>query len=152
MRAIAIVAIVVGVTLPVAGGGSELLWRLDHPIAEPGAWSQSNSQVAEVRFMPEGSPTPYGIGVFIRSKLAVLRGVQSELAFAGYCRSITTSWASDQDLNIQCELLEGEPFTPRPVVRGVKVQAVVLREQAPNPSIERDVQGLSPLAAPHVKR
>jgi len=23
---------------------------------------------------------------------------------------------------------------------------------APNPSIERDVQGLSPLAAPHVKR
>ena len=28
----------------------------------------------------------------------------------------------------------------------------LVRRQMPNPSIERDVQGLSPLAAPHVKR
>ena len=28
----------------------------------------------------------------------------------------------------------------------------MLGHQAPNPSIERDVQGLSPSAAPHVKR
>jgi hypothetical protein len=30
--------------------------------------------------------------------------------------------------------------------------ALALRRQRPNPSIERDVQGLAPLAAPHVKR
>lgn len=48
----------------------------------------------------------------------------------------------------------------KPSVRPPRVRYSALRHQAagfracqpPNPSIERDVQGLSPLAAPHVKR
>jgi hypothetical protein len=149
MRATA--AVIVTLVVLLAAGGSELLWRLDHPVAEPGAWSQSGSQVAEVRFLPEGSAVPYGSGVFVRSKWAVLYGLQSELAFAGYCGNITTQWPSAQQLSIQCELLEGEPFMPRAVVNGTSVQVVVLRKQAANPFIERTGPG-KPGPAAHVGR
>ena len=149
----AYVAVVVVLAL-LAIGGRDFLWRLDHPVSEASAGSQSGSQVAEVRFMPEGSVVPYGSGVFVRSRWVVLLSAQSELAFAAYCGNITTRWPSEQRLSIRCELLEGEPHMPGPAVNGTSVEVVVQRRQAANPSIERTVNSqlrcLSPAA--HVKR
>lgn len=151
--AIAVVALLVLAAVLVLGG-KEALWRLDHPLAQQSATSPSGLQVAEVRFMPEGSSVPYGSGVFVRSTWVILHSVQSELAFAGYCGTITASWPSDRRLNIQCELLEGEPRMPSPVINGTSVEVVVRRRQAANPSIERTATGglRPPASAAHVER
>jgi hypothetical protein len=133
---------VVALSLILVLGSREALWRLDHPLAQPSAPSPSGSQVAEVRFMPEGSSVPYGSGVFVRSQWALVHSFQSELAFAGYCGTITARWPSDQRLNIQCELLEGEPHMPSPVISSTSVEVVIRRRHAANPSIERTNNGM----------
>jgi len=148
--AAAVVALLVVLVLLVLGG-REALWRFDHPLAQQGTPSPSGSQVAEVRFMPEGSSVPYGSGVFVRSQWAVVHSFQSELVFAGYCGTITARWPSDQRLSIQCELLEGEPRMPSPVINGTSVEVVVRRRQAANLSIERTTTG-KPVVAAHVER
>ena len=129
MRIAAVVAVLIAV---LAFGGLELMWRLEHPVIQQASSSPSGTQVAEARSMPEGSVVPYGSGVFLRSKWAVLLSVQSELAFAAYCADITAHWPREQQLSIHCELLEGKPFVAGPVVSGTSVQVSVQRKQAAN--------------------
>lgn len=118
-------------------GAVEVMWRIEHPILQSSAPSPDGSQVGEVRSMPEGSAMPYGIGVFLRPKFAVLLSVQSELAFAAYCGTLTTQWAREQQLTVDCELLEGTPFVPGPVVGGTAVQVSVQPKQAANQLLKR---------------
>lgn len=114
-------------------GAREALWRFDHHIVQPSVASPNGAQVAEVRAMPEGSVVPYGTGIFLRSRWAVLLGVQAELVFAGYCGAIKPAWPNQQMLQIECELIEGEPVVPQRVVRDTSVRVTVTRRQAANP-------------------
>jgi hypothetical protein len=138
----------------VAVAAKDALWRLDHPAAGVAVASPSGAQVAEVRFMPEGSVVPYGSGVFVRPRWGVLHGVQSELAFAGYCGSLKPQWHGERRVGIACERLEGSPYLKSQLQDGTTVDVELLRKQAANPSIERTAtSGLRPLvAAAHVKR
>ena len=129
MRKVAVsVAIVVLSVL----GAREALWRFDHHTTQPSVASPSGAQLAEVRAMPEGSVVPYGTGVFLRSRWAVLLGIQAELVFAGYCGAIKPTWPNQQLLQIECELIEGEPVVPKQGVRDTAVRVTVTRKQAAN--------------------
>lgn len=133
MRLLAIVVVLLAIS---GVGVAELLWRLDHPLLQPSATSPSGSQVADARSMPEGSAVPYGSGVFLRPKFAVLLSMQAELAFAAYCGTLTSQWPSEQRLNIDCELLEGEPFVPA-FAGGTAVNVSVRPKQRAYPSVEQ---------------
>lgn len=111
-------------------GLMEALWRRDHPLADAEAGSRSDRQVAQVRFLPAGSPLPHGRGVFLQPKWAVLLSMQSELAFAGKCSSIATRWAGPDVLRVHCELAEGEPLLPAAQVDGTRVEVVLQRRRA----------------------
>lgn len=137
MRAtIVVIALLVLLVL----GGREALWRLDHPLMQRPAVSPSGSQVAEVRSMPEGSRVPYGSGVFLQPRWAVLLSVQSELAFAGYCGSIEMNWQAARRLRVDCELSEGEPYVAGPVLSGTAVEVALRRKLAANTSLNTDTQ------------
>ncbi len=56
--------------------------------------------------------------------------MQAELVFAGYCGTIKPVWLAQQQLQIDCELIEGEPVLPQVVVRGTEVRVAVTRKQA----------------------
>lgn len=118
----------------------EVTWRVEHSLVERDASSQSNSQVAEVRFMPEGSATPYGIGVFLRPSWAVLHSMQATLVFSGYCGEVKARWPSAQRLTISCEFLEGEPHLHQPVVSGTTAEVTVRRKLAANPAPQADAR------------
>lgn len=129
MRAtIVVIALLVLLSL----GAWEALWRFDHRLMHRPAVSPSGSQVAEVRSMPEGSRVPYGSGVFLQPRWAVLLSVQSELVFAGYCGSIETNWQAARRLRVDCELSEGEPYVAGPVVGGTAVEVALRRKLAAN--------------------
>jgi hypothetical protein len=129
MRKVAVGVAIVGLAVL---GAREALWRFDHRSVLPSMASPSGAQLAEVRAMPEGSVVPYGTGVFLRSRWAVLLGMQAELVFAGYCGAIKPAWPNPQLLEIECELLEGEPVVPQQVVRDTAVRVTVTRKQAAN--------------------
>lgn len=80
--------------------------------------------------MPEGSKMPYGSGVFLQPRWAVLLSVQSELAFAGYCGNVGATWLAAQRLKIDCELLEGEPYVAGPALSGTAIEIALRRKQA----------------------
>lgn len=130
MHKVAIGVAIVGLSIL---GAQEALWRFDHHIVQPSVASPSGAQLAEVRAMPEGAVVPYGTGIFLRSRWAVLLGMQSELVFAGYCGAIKPAWQNQQLLQIECELIEGEPVVPHRVVRNTAVRVTVTRKQAANP-------------------
>ena len=121
------IAILAGALFLLAGGAAvnEVLWRIHHGVVLTRAPSPDEARIAEVRLMPEQSAVPYGQGVFIRSRWAVLLGLQSELAFAGYCNHLALRWTGEQQLQVHCEGLTGTPVVPGPVVRGVKVDIVL---------------------------
>jgi hypothetical protein len=113
-------------------GGREALWRIDHPSLQLPVSSPSGSQIVEVRSMPEGSKVPYGSGVFLQPRWAVLLSVQSELAFAGYCGIVGATWQAEQRLKIDCELLEGEPYVAGPALSGTAIEIALRRKLAAN--------------------
>lgn len=127
------VAVTVAIVVLSVLGAREALWRFDHHTTQPSVASPSGAQFAEVRAMPEGSVVPYGTGVFLRSRWAVLLGIQAELVFAGYCGAIKPTWPNQQLLQIECELIEGEPVVPKQGVRDTAVRVTVTRKQAANP-------------------
>lgn len=129
MRKVAVVVAIVCLTVL---GAREALWRIDYYTVQPGVASPSGAHFAEVRSMPEGSVVPYGTGVFLRSRWAVLLGTQAELVFAGYCGTIEPAWVNQKLLQIECELIEGEPVIPQRVVRDLQVRVTVTRKQAAN--------------------
>jgi hypothetical protein len=129
MRKVAVGVAIAGLAIL---GAREALWRVDHRTVQPSVASPSGAQLAEVRAMPEGSVVPYGTGVFLRSRWAVLLGMQAELVFAGYCGAIKPAWPNPQLLEMECELLEGEPVVPQQVVRDTAVRVTVTRKQAAN--------------------
>ena len=90
--------------------------------------------------MPEGSKMPYGTGVFLQPRWAVLLSVQSELAYAGYCGDIRANWQAEQRLKIDCELLEGVPFIAGAVLSGAAVEVVLRRKLAANTALNTDTQ------------
>jgi hypothetical protein len=124
-----VAALVVASLLLLALAGTEFLWRLDHPLAQPAVVSPNGFKVAEARFMPEGSSVPYGVGIFLRSRWAVLQSLQSEFAFGGYCGNLSARWPSDQRLVVQCEIREASPRVPAPVVQGTAIEVDVRRKQ-----------------------
>ena len=134
MRKIAVGVAIVGLSLL---GAREALWRFDHHILQPSVASPSGAQLAEVRAMPEGSVVPYGTGIFLRSRWAVLLGMQAELVFAAYCGAIKPVWPNQRRLEIECELIEGEPVVPQSVARDTEVRFTVTRKQAANPAFQR---------------
>ena len=109
---------------------AEALWRMDHAPGDPKAASQSGSRAAEVRFLPEGSPLPYGKGVFLRPRGALVLRWQAQLVFAGRCGAMATRWVAPDRLRIHCELLEGEPWLPRTHVDGTEIEVVLQRKRA----------------------
>ncbi|HWT17407.1 MAG TPA: hypothetical protein VN280_00690 [Variovorax sp.] len=121
------IAILAAALLLLAAGAAvnEVLWRIHHGVVVAHVPSPDGARIAEVRLMPEQSAVPYGQGVFIRSRWAVLLGLQSELAFAGYCGHLALRWTSEQQLQVDCEGLTGAPLVPGPVVQGVKVDTVL---------------------------
>jgi hypothetical protein len=130
MRKVALGVAIVGLSLL---GAQEALWRFDHHTVQPSVASPSGAQLAEVRAMPEGSVVPYGTGIFLRSRWALLLGMQAELVFAGYCGAIKPVWPNLRQLQIECDLIEGEPVVPQSVVRDTEVRVTVTRKQAANP-------------------
>jgi hypothetical protein len=123
--------VLIAVLLALLGLGlKEALWRRDHGLADPDAASSSTRQLAQVRFLPAGSVLPYGRGVFLHPKWAVLLSLQSELAFAGHCSSIATRWTAEDRLRIHCELADGEPVLPRAEIAGTRIEVVVQRRRA----------------------
>jgi hypothetical protein len=134
-----IVAIALILLLAVAG--REALWRFDHLLMQAAAASPSGYQVAEGRSMPEGSKMPYGSGVFLQSRWAVLHSAQSELAFAGYCSEIGANWQAERRLRIDCELSEGEPYVAGASLGGTAVEVSLRRKLAANKSVNAAAQG-----------
>jgi hypothetical protein len=133
MRVLAVVIVV----LTLSGiGAVEVTWRLDHPLLQPSTTSPNGSRVADARSMPEGSEVPYGSGVFLRPKSAVLLSMQAELAFAGYCGALKTQWPSEHRVDVDCELLEGTPIV-RASAGGTSVNVSVRPKQTANRSVER---------------
>jgi hypothetical protein len=132
-------------------GAQEALWRFDHPLEGAQKHSPSASRSLEVRAMPEGSQMPYGVGVFVQSRWAVLRSVQSELAFAGYCGSIKAEWPAEQYISLHCELREGQPYAVPSVSGGTEVRVVVQRRASANKSVDSDThrQGAAKRAGDH---
>jgi hypothetical protein len=146
-----VVSLLLLLLLLLALAGKEVLWLLDHPEVHQSTQSPSGSRVAEVRHLPEGSPVPYGVGVFLYSRWVFARSLQSHLAFGGYCSDVRASFPGDQELKVRCQLTEGQPFVPRGSINGVAVEVVLHQSQPANPSIERTSPGRSG-AASHVKR
>ena len=130
-----VVALTVALLLLLGLAASELTWRLDHPPAQAAIHSPNGSQVADVRFMPEGSVIPYGAGIFLRSKWAVMHSLQAEFAFGAYCGNLAAQWSSDQRLAVHCDLLEGVPLVPSPVVKGIAIEVNIHRKRAKNSSL-----------------
>ena len=115
--------------LPVAWfGARELFWRMEAGILKS-QQSPDGGLLAELRYMPEGSEVPYGKGVFIRHKGALLLHYQSELAFAAYCREADIQWLAHDQLHVVCLLAEGKPYVPAESIRGVKVSIQLLPVQ-----------------------
>lgn len=135
--------VAIALILALALAAREALWRFDHPLMQAAAASPSGSQVAEFRSMPEGSEMPYGIGVFLQSRRAVLRSAQAELAFAGYCNEIGANWQAERRLRISCELSEGEAYVAGPSLGGTAVEVSLRRKLAANRSVNADAQGQS---------
>lgn len=139
-----IVAVVMAMLVLLAVAGKEFMWRIDHPLVQAASFSPDESQVVEVRSLPEGSAAPYGYGVFVFQSWAALRSAQASLAYAGYCRQIVTSWQTAKQLRIKCLQPEGGPKLLAPKVKGVSVELVAYQRAAPNPSFKRT--GLRPAA------
>lgn len=142
MRLIVAIALV----LILAVSGWEALWRLDHPLRQAAVASPGGSQIAEVRSMPEGSKAPYGSGVFLQSRWALLRSVQAELAFAGHCNEIGANWRAESRLWINCELSEGEPYIAGPSSGGTAVEVSLRRKLAANKPVNAYAQCRPPAA------
>lgn len=115
--------------LLLALSGKEAFWRLRHSELPSSSGATSSSLIAEVRRLPEGSPVPYGVGVFVSSRWAFVKSIQSELVFGGYCASIQASFPSDEKLEITCQLRDGTPHTPSSSVKGVAVEVTLNRLQ-----------------------
>jgi len=47
--------------------------------------------------------------------------LQSELAFGGYCRKLSTLWQSDRSLVVQCDSSADTPQILVPLVSGIDV-------------------------------
>ena len=130
-------------------GAQEMMWRLDHPSTGGGALSPSGREAAEVRFLPERSALPYGIGVFVLPRWALLHSLQAELVFTGYCQSTSPQWSTEHLLNIHCKLVEGQPNLLRPMVGKTVVRTIIEAAEtskhsfqhqhapAPNPTLPR---------------
>jgi hypothetical protein len=87
----------------------EVLWRIDHVPAGPGAVTLAGT-VFEPYLLPERSAAPYGVGVFARPSWNPLRSLDSTLIFAAYCgKEFALRSASDAALEITCSRQEGVP-------------------------------------------
>lgn len=118
MRAI---TLLVGLLLLLSLAGHEALWRLNHPLVQQSTVSPNGFHVADVRLMPERSPVPYGVGVFLHTRWGILMSLQSELAFAGYCRKLSTLWPGDRSLVVHCDSSADTPQMLVPLVNGIDV-------------------------------
>ena len=107
---------------------TEAHWRIEHALVQPSLTATAGSQVADVRVMPEGSSTPYGIGVFLRPAWSVLHSLQSTLVFSAYCGQVEAVFADVQQLRIRCDLLEGEPVLHASVVNGTTIEVTINRK------------------------
>lgn len=134
--------IALGAVLVLSLVAKEALWRVDHPLtSEIFFASPSGVKIAEVRFMPEGSSVPYVNGVFVHAQWMPLLSIQSELAFAGNCRTITPKWSGEDKLTVECESLEGNPVVKSTLDGGVAVHVMFIYKQPSNPSIQRKSAG-----------
>ncbi len=91
--------------------------------------------------MPEGSAIPYGTGIFLRSRWALLNSLQAEFAFGGYCGNLLARWPSDERLVVHCELSDGAPRLASAVVKGTSIEVNVQRKQTANPSFQPTAAG-----------
>lgn len=137
-RYAAAMLVLLGVLAALAALVTEFTWRHEHSLVTPGAVFQNGSQVAEVRFMPEGSETPYGSSVFVRSSWAVMQSWQSTLVFSGYCAEIKVQWPSARRLSVSCELLEGLPRLHRPVLDDITVEVTTKAFRRDQPTLTRN--------------